>query len=213
MPRTYTSDVRAEQSRRTRAAILEAAAQLFLEQGWVATTMARVGERSGVARQTVYLLFPSKLALLDACIDAALLGGGSDATGGAASRVRDLPGYRRMAEGTFDVRVRAGAEWLAGAHQRSARIQRVLDEAAVGDPVAAARLAEREQTRWREVRWAMTLVLADPEPDPAVVDGVWTLASRDVWLKLVGQRGWTSEAWQEWFAGMLAGYRGHATDE
>ena len=204
MPRTYSSDVRAERSRRTRAVVLETAQAMFLDEGWVATTMARVAAASGVARQTVYLLFDSKLALLDACIDTAL-------SAGAGVRVRELPEYRVMADGDVDSRIAAGARWLAGAHERSARIQRVLDEAAVTDPAAAARLVVREQNRWDEVRFAMTLVLRRPDPPPAVVDAVWTTASRDAWLRLAG-RGWTSAQWQEWFVATTALHRGHASD-
>lgn len=205
MRRNYSSEVRTERSRQTRSAVLSAAHQLFVAEGWVATTMARVAERAAVARQTVYLLYDSKLALLDACIDDAL-------TAGQAPRVRELAGYRAMGVGDFDARVAAGARWLAGAHQRSATIQRVLDEAAVGDPVATARLEVREQNRWSEVRWAMSLVLATPDPDPEVVDGVWMLASRDVWLKLVGQRGWSAEQWQVWFARLVGTYRRYAAE-
>lgn len=197
MARSYISDVRADRSRRTRASVVTAAQEMFCTEGWVATTMARVAEASGVARQTVYLMFATKLALLDACIDAAL-------NEGLDVPVRQLPDYQAMGRGDFGERLAAGASWLAAAHQRSARIQRVLDEAAVTDPAAAARLAEREQTRWREVRWAMSLVLDTEEPDDAVVDVVWALGSRDVWLKLVGQRGWTAQEWTTWFTGAVA---------
>lgn len=101
---------------------------------------------------------------------------------------------------------------MSGEHERSARIQRVLDEAAAGDPAAAARLAERERNRLAEVRDAAGLVLADPDPPAAVVDGWWTLTSRDVWLKLVGQRGWTPQEWQDWFVVLLGSYARHAAD-
>ena len=205
MPRTYTSDVRAERSRRTRAAVVDAAYAMFLAEGWAATTMARVATASGVARQTVYLLFDGKLALLDACIDSAL-------AAGAGVAVRELPDYRLMAEGDVDTRITAGARWLAGAHERSARIQRVLDEAAVTDPVAAGRLVERERNRWQEVRFALTLVLCRDDPPAAVVDAVWNAASRDGWLRLVGTRGWTSSEWQRWFAATVSLYREHAAD-
>ena len=205
MPRGYTSEVRAERSRQTRSAVVAAARELFVTEGWVATTIARVAEQAAVARQTVYLLFDSKLALLDACIDDAL-------SPGRVRPVREQADYRQMGVGDFDARLAAGARWLAGAHQRSATIQRVLDEAAVSDPLAAARLQVREQARWTEVRWAMSLVLATPDPDPVLVDGVWTLASRDVWLKLVGQRGWSAEQWQSWFVQVVGGYRRFAAD-
>ncbi len=195
MTRTYTSDVRAEQSRQTRATVLRAATEMFVEDGWAATTMARVAQRAGVARQTVYLLFDGKLSLLDAAIDDALRG----ATG---FRVSEQADYLAIEQGARADRIRAAGTWLDDAHARSARIQRVLDEAAVTDPSAAGRLAEREQIRWQQVRHATTLVLG-ADPEPVVVDAVWLLASRTQWLRLVLERGWPRERWREWFATQL----------
>jgi AcrR family transcriptional regulator len=192
MVRTYSSDVRAERARDNRRAVVVAAHRMFVEEGWVATTMAEVGSAAGVTRQTVYAHFDSKLKLLDACIDAAL----SD---GRSVPVREMPEYRQMGTGGRSDRIAAGTRWLCGAHERSAEIQNVLDQAAVMDAEAAARLAEREQTRWGEVHFALTLILgADPEDQ--LVDALWVMASRRVWLMLVGQRGWDSAGWCRWFA-------------
>jgi len=176
--------------------VIAAAHELFITQGWVATTMAGVAERAGVARQTVYLMFESKQALLDVCIDQRLRGSGAEAP------VRTQPEYQAMGSGSTAERVIAGAHWLAGAHERSVTIQRVLDQAAVTDPAAAARSREREQGRWQEVAFALGLVLGT-KPKREFVDMVWTLASREVWLKLVEQRGWTSAQWQSWFESAL----------
>jgi AcrR family transcriptional regulator len=206
MARSYSSPARAAQALRTRAEVVVAAHDLFVSQGWVATTMAGVAERAGVARQTVYLMFESKQALLDVCIDQRLRGNEADAP------VRTQPGYQAMGTGTTTERVSAGARWLAGAHERSATIQRVLDQAAVTDPAAAARLHEREQGRWQEVAFAVGLVLG-AKPAREFVDLVWTLASRDVWLKLVEQRGWTSARWQAWFEAALTAAIGQYTDD
>ena len=142
-------------------------------------------------------MFAIKLALLDACIDSAL-------SEGLGVPVRDLPEYRAMGEGNFDQRLKAGANWLAQAHIRSARIQQVLDEAAVTDPTVTSLLKVCEQTRWQEVRFAASLILEQAEPDDTLVDAIWTLASRDVWLKLTAKRGCTPEQWQDWFVRVVA---------
>lgn len=164
---------------------------MFLTRGWVATTMADVAASAGVTRQTVYQQFDGKLALLDGCIDDAL-------SNGANTAVRELPEYKKMADGDFDERLAAGAHWLRGAHERSAAIQHVLDQAAVVDGVAAQRLAEREHTRWNEVRWATELILAAP-PSDTVVDAMWMLTARSVWLRLTRERGWSPSTWERWF--------------
>jgi AcrR family transcriptional regulator len=195
--RKYSSEVRTAQAQRTTEHVLGAAHDLFVVDGWVATTMAAVADRAGVSRQTVYMLFESKLTLLDRCIDQRLRGDHDEMP------VRAQPSYQRMGQGDQRQRVAASASWLRAAHERSASIQRVLDEAAVTDRLAAVRLAERERRRWDEVRWAASLVLDTDAPDPTLVDELWTLASRDVWLKLVTGRGWTPQRWERWFAAIV----------
>ncbi|MBO3083058.1 TetR/AcrR family transcriptional regulator [Cellulomonas fengjieae] len=51
-----------------RALILEAATALFLELGYDRTSLARIAERSGVSRATLFKQFPSKAALFDAMV-------------------------------------------------------------------------------------------------------------------------------------------------
>ena len=191
MTRPYNSAVRAENAARNRARVIEVATRLFSDQGWVTTTMADVAKAADLTRQTLYQQFPNKLALLDGCIDIAL----SD---GRSVPVWDLPDYRLMGSGAPDERLAAAARWLCGAHQRSAVIQHVLDQAAVTDGEAAARLREREHNRRDEVRWALGLVTGTA-PDDRLVDEVWLLASRRQWLILVVDRAWTPAEWTDWF--------------
>lgn len=51
-----------------RALILAAATALFLELGYDRTSLARIAERSGVSRATLFKQFPSKAALFDAMV-------------------------------------------------------------------------------------------------------------------------------------------------
>ncbi|GAC54133.1 TetR/AcrR family transcriptional regulator [Gordonia amicalis] len=51
-----------------RALILTAANALFLELGYDRTSLARIAERSGVSRATLFKQFPSKAALFDAMV-------------------------------------------------------------------------------------------------------------------------------------------------
>ncbi|MGW0083688.1 ScbR family autoregulator-binding transcription factor [Streptomyces sp. NPDC003393] len=55
--------MRQERARRTREAILEAAAQVFDERGYQAATIGEVLNRSGVTKGALYFHFPSKQAL------------------------------------------------------------------------------------------------------------------------------------------------------
>ncbi|MFC7618804.1 helix-turn-helix domain-containing protein [Microlunatus sp. GCM10028923] len=49
---------------RTRSALLEAAAELFLERGFDATTTRQIADRAGVSEMTLFRHFPTKEALL-----------------------------------------------------------------------------------------------------------------------------------------------------
>lgn len=51
-----------------RALIVAAATALFLELGYDRTSLARIAERSGVSRATLFKQFPSKAALFDAIV-------------------------------------------------------------------------------------------------------------------------------------------------
>ncbi len=55
-------------AREKRALIVAAATALFLELGYDRTSLARIAERSGVSRATLFKQFPTKAALFDAIV-------------------------------------------------------------------------------------------------------------------------------------------------
>lgn len=74
-PRAYRSPLRAEQARGTRARIIAAAQALFIGRGYAATSIRAVAESAGVVPETVYGIFGTKRALLEAVVDSAITGG------------------------------------------------------------------------------------------------------------------------------------------
>src|ERR1035438_2397158 len=62
--RPYRSPLREQSARRTRAQIRDAAARLFVRQGYAGTTMRQIAEEAEVSERTTYLAFASKLDLL-----------------------------------------------------------------------------------------------------------------------------------------------------
>jgi AcrR family transcriptional regulator len=67
---------RTAQARQTRAAVVEAARQLFLRDGYAATTIAVIAARARVSVETIYKAFGGKAGLVRAICDAALAGEG-----------------------------------------------------------------------------------------------------------------------------------------
>ena len=72
--RRYQSAVREQGARRTRQAIVEAAHELFIAQGYAATSLAGIAVAAGVARPTAFAAFGSKPALLRQVLDEVLAG-------------------------------------------------------------------------------------------------------------------------------------------
>jgi AcrR family transcriptional regulator len=72
--RPYHSPRRQEAATETRRRIRQAARQLFVAQGYAATSIRAVAERAGVAEKTVYLAFPSKPDLLNEVVEVAIAG-------------------------------------------------------------------------------------------------------------------------------------------
>src|ERR1700756_327095 len=88
---------RAEQARATRRRIIGGARQLFLGQGYAATTLDQVAAAAGVAVQTVYFHFGNKRTVLKEVMD--VLAVGDDAPVPLldrdwVQRVRDEPDLR-----------------------------------------------------------------------------------------------------------------------
>ena len=75
--RKYSSAVRDEQAARTRARILDAAAELFFERGYARTTMKDIAARAEVARDTVHAIFGSKARVLTGLVDLRLVPDGT----------------------------------------------------------------------------------------------------------------------------------------
>lgn len=72
--RTYQSPLREEAARATRRRIRDAAVELFVEHGFVATTMKQVAARAGVAERTVYTAYATKADLFRDAVDVAFVG-------------------------------------------------------------------------------------------------------------------------------------------
>src|ERR1700751_785909 len=72
--RRYSSQVRDEQARRTRQAVVTAARELFLAHGYAATTIDAIAEAAHVSRRTVFNSAGGKSVLLKLAFDWAIVG-------------------------------------------------------------------------------------------------------------------------------------------
>lgn len=198
--RGYRSGVRAEQARRTRRRILDAAQESFAHNGYAATTIRSVAAAAGVSVPTVELTFGTKPALLKAAIDVAIAGDDEP----VAVLDRDWAATARAAE-DVEAFLAVGTAVLAAAQERSAGLVLAAFEGAASDP-ELAELADRLSAQ-RAVT-ASWLVDALIERGPlraeldhgAAVDCVWLLMDPAVFVRATRHRGWTTEAYQAWVA-------------
>jgi AcrR family transcriptional regulator len=198
--RSYDSPRRQQQAAATRRAVLEAAERLFVRRGYPATTMEQIAAEAGVALKTVYVAFATKSGLLRALWDLRLKGDQDEAA------VAERPWYREVVEEPDPERqLRRNARNARVVKQRIGGVLKVLRSAAPVDPDARA-LWELIGTDFYDNQRVIVASLharralrPGLEVDRAT-DILWTLNHPDVWLLLVGERGWTPEQWERWFA-------------
>ena len=129
-------------TRRTRASVVDAARSLFEERGYAATTIEAISERSDTPQATIYRLFASKLGILKAVIDVAIVGDDEDVAMADRPQVREL-----LADADAHQRLAQFAALLRDLMARTAPIHRLLADAARSDPDAASLLAEIARQR------------------------------------------------------------------
>lgn len=190
-------------TRRTRAAVIEAARELFAERGYAATTIEAVSERSETSQPTIYRLFGSKLAILKAVIDVSIAGDDEPIAVADRPVVRDL-----LAACDPHDRILQFARLLRGLMTRTAHVHRLLADAARSDADAASLLAEIARQRQEgQQRVARSLARSGHlrpgfrERDAA--DIIHGLASPEVYGLLVLDRGWSGERYESWIADIL----------
>lgn len=194
--RRYRSELRERQTAATRRAVVDAARDLFAANGWAATGMRDVATAAGVALETVYSHFSSKRGLLLAVADSAVVG--DDTPIPLAQRAE----FQAIGEGRRSARIRSAARLLTAVQVRTAPVAKLLREAAPADAEIAELLQATRERQRRDVATAFQL-LAGRAPTTSERDGVWALASPEVYLLLVEVSAWTSEQYESWVAETL----------
>jgi AcrR family transcriptional regulator len=198
--RPYHSPRRVEQAAATRRAILGSAQRLFEAGGYPATTMEAVAVEAGVSLKTVYVAFATKSGLLRSLWDL-LLKGDSD-----VAAVGERPWYREVLEEPDAGRqLRLNARNSRVVKERIAGLLRVIRDGAPVDADVAA-LWELIQTDFYANQRAVVESVAAKGALRAglgverAADLLWALNHPDVWLLLVGRRGWTPAEFEDWLA-------------
>jgi len=188
--RQYNATGRRDQALRNRETILRHAHHLFVQHGYVGTTMAAIAAEAGVSVETIYKSIGTKPAVLKAVLDVAIVGDHA----AAPMLARPLVAQLRAEPDPRKVFMRYG-QHVAESWPRQVPLQLLLRTAATVDGEAR----ELWQTAQNERLAGMSAfandlaqrgcLRADLSVDEAR-DILWTLTAPEQYEVLVIQRSW-----------------------
>lgn len=191
--RAYHSPKREQAARQTRRRIRLAAQHLFLQDGYVPTTMTAIAAEADVAEKTVYLAYATKAALLDEIITAAVRGEDEQSVPLNRGEVwRSI-----LASASANELLERYTEFNATLMDRTARFLALGEAASAIDPALAGfRDGGRRATRANVRQVAAALhahgaLSADLDVQQAA-DIIYALAANEsYYLRLTQDCGWT----------------------
>ena len=196
--------LRQAQIAQTEQRILAAATELFLADGYLATTLEAVAKHAQVGARTVYVRFGTKAALFKRVIDVAIVGDTEpvDVLG------RDWMQVALTAP-TAAERIAANAAASRQIMQRTGALFAVAQQAAAVEPLIAGFWQQgREQTRRNHaIFW--TRMADDGLLGPAVdltwlIDTTSILAAAETYLLITRTTGWDLDAYERWLIRTLS---------
>jgi AcrR family transcriptional regulator len=193
---------RAEKAQATHDRIVEAAARLFLERGYVQTTIDAIAEAADVAVETVYARFRNKTNLMIAVQDAAV-------TERGRVPLDQRPELAALAaEPDQRQQLKIAAALSRGMLERISPVYAALRDAAAADHGLRDHLAADIARRRRFQRAIAELISAHaPLRDGLTLDQTAdtysALANPDLYLLLTIHHRWTADRYQAWLADSL----------
>ncbi|MFW0784750.1 helix-turn-helix domain-containing protein [Gordonia sp. CPCC 206044] len=196
--RRYDSTRRRAAAAQTRSRVLATARELFMANGYAATTIADIARGAGVVADTVYATVGRKPALFRELIELALSGTDEPVPGAQreyAVRMRAEPDVRS--------KLAIYAEAVTAIQSRLAPLFLVLREAAAVDPDLRELWDEitlRRATNMRALAADLASggqLRADLGVDE-VADVIWTMNSSEYYAMLVFDREWQPERFTSW---------------
>lgn len=194
--RSYDASRRRAQARESQRAVLRAAHDLFVAQGYGRTTIAQIAERAGVSPESIYATFKNKATILHRTWDVTVGGDDEDVV------LHERPEVRAMrAERDLATRLAMQARFSTATARRMTPFARAVQGAATSEPAAAAMAAEMERQRLEGISVMAREAAATGQlrvTEEECRDIVWAMTDGHLWHQLVVERGWTDEQYAEW---------------
>ncbi len=186
---------RQRQALATRELIVDAACELFLAQGYMATTIEAISARAGVAVSTVYAVFRNKRGILQAIRE----------RWHRESGQRDI--YRQaMEQSDPKRRLELAAYATRRQWETGGAMMAIYQAAAAADPDAAAELSTALQGRRAFLTQFIDAMSEQLRPDLSSTRATalfTTLTQPTIYQELVGEDGWSPEEYEVWLAETL----------
>jgi len=181
----------------TQRAIVEAAAQLFLRDGYHATSIGRIASEAGVAVQTIYNSIGSKRDVLSRVLDFAVAGERAPVP---------VPQFmQEQAEREPDARrvIAQLVQLWRDALPRTAPVFRIIHEAAASDPeIAALERARTAQRLANYKRAAELLAVRHPLRSGTTTEqaaaAILAIGHSETYRALVVDGYWDIDQWAHW---------------
>jgi len=186
---------RQRQALATRQLIVDSACELFLEQGYLTTTIEAISAKAGVAVSTVYAVFRNKRGILQAIRE----------RWHQESGQRDI--YRQaMEQSDPKRRLELAAYATRRQWETGGAMMAIYQAAAAADPDAAAELSTALQGRRTFLTQfidAMSEQLRLDLSSTRATALFTTLTQPTIYQELVGEEGWSPEEYEVWLAETL----------
>lgn len=195
--RRYDSVHRAAQAERTRTEIARAARQLFVAQGWSATTVREVAREAGVSAPTVYAAYGNKTGLLCALTEAANHPADAQRMTAELQDAAGSPERQLLAMASYDRRLYEHSGELIALVREAGRTHPELAEAYRAGRREGDRVRERVFSAWPEgtLRSGLDVTTA--------VDIYAALCNPDVFTTLTVEREWEPDRIERWWGRAL----------
>jgi AcrR family transcriptional regulator len=198
MPLVKSTGKKGEKSRQTRRRILQAAHELFVDQGYGVTTLQGIAERAGVAVQTIYFAFGNKPSLLKELVDVTIAGDHEPIP--TMQRAWFLDALKAE---TAQAQLRAHVRGTCDVLQRVAPITEVLRAAGAQDPNLADLWQQDSNPRLDVHTTAARSLVAKPDAKAQLTvehtaDVLFCLLSPELHRLFIRDRGWTPQRFEQW---------------
>lgn len=200
--RSYDASGRRAAAAERRLAVLAAARELMLRDGYAATTVAAIAEAAGVSAETVFKTFGSKPGVVRALVRRGLEGAGREPAEVRSNRLREHSNGHQLVAGW--------AELAREVAPLVAPLALLLRDAAATDPKARALLDEVERIRLVRMRDNARALIATGDVRPHlrlrdVTDVLFTISSAEVYELLVLRQGWSARRFARFQRETMAG--------